>query len=122
MKLPEARPLGLWLGGLYAGLGTAEVVAHRHDDPFDLLFWGGSLLGGGALVIAGTLVRDGHRSLGLTTLTLGAALGMNATLWTVLVPLFAVLVLVRFYRIEDAGLTVFRSPEAVETPKGPTTA
>ena len=122
MKLPEARPLGLWLGGLYAGFGTVELVADRHEDLFDLLFSGGSLLGGAALVIVGTLVRDRHRSLGLTMLTLGAALGMNATLWTVLIPLFTVLVLVRSYRIEDAGLTVFRSPEAVETPKGPTPA
>jgi hypothetical protein len=119
MKLPEARPLGLWLGGLYAGLGTVELVVHRDGE---LLFWGGSLVGGAALVVAGTIVRDRHRALGLTILTLGAVLGMNATLRTVLVPLFAVLVLVRFYRIEDAGPTVFRSPEAVETPKGPTPA
>ena len=35
---------------------------------------------------------------------------MNATLRTLLIPMFAVLVLVRSYRNEDAGLMVSESP------------
>lgn len=117
--MPEARTLGLSLGALYVGLGTIELVAHRGGDGSELLFWGGSLVGGGALVLVGTLMADHRRALGLALLTLGAALGMNATLWTLLIPVLAVLVLVQFYRDDDAGLTVVRSPEAVETPEGP---
>lgn len=115
MKLPEARPLGLALGVVYVGMGTAELFTHRDDDGSALLFWGGSLVGGGVLIIGGALVVARLRALGLTMLTVGAALGMNATLWTVLVPVLAVLVLVQFYRDDDAGLTVFRSPTAAET-------
>jgi hypothetical protein len=110
MRLPEARPLAFWLGGIYVGFGIVELITHRDDTALALLFWGGSLVGGGALVLAGTFVRDRHRALGLSLLTVGAVLGMNATLWTILIPLFAVFVLVRSYRKEDAGLTVSESP------------
>ena len=118
--MPEARTLGLGLGALYVGLGTVELVGHRNDELEQLLYPGGSLALGGVLVIVGTLVRERHRALGLALLTIGAALGLAPTLWTVVVPLCAVLVLVQFYRDEDAGLTVFVSPQAVETPEGPT--
>ena len=120
MHMPEARTLGLSLGVLYTGLGTVELVGHRNDDIQLLLFLGGSLALGGVLVFIGTLVRERHRALGLALLTIGAALGLGPTLWTIVVPLCAVLVLVQFYRDEDAGLTVFVSPQAVETPEGPT--
>jgi len=118
--MPEARTLGLGLGALYVALGTIELISHRDDTVRALLFWGGSLVGGGALVLTGALLAGRHRPLGLSLLTIGAVLGMNATVWTIVVPLFAVLVLVRSYRDEDAGLTVFVSPQAVETPEGPT--
>ena len=115
MRLPDARTLGLTLGSIYLVFGTIELWTHRDGSLFALLFWGGSLVGGGALVLAGTLVRDKHHAAGLTGVTLGVVLGMNATLWTVLLPLFAVVVLVRFYRVEDAGLMVFEAPRAPET-------
>jgi hypothetical protein len=108
--MPEARTLGLSLGALYIGMGTVELITHRSDTGDELLFWGGSLVGGGALVLAGALLADARRPLGLTLLTVGAALGMNATLWTILIPVFAVLVLVRSYRNEDEGLRVSESP------------
>lgn len=118
--MPEARTLGLILGVLYVVLGTVELVGHRNDSARTLLFLGGSLTAGGVLVIVGTLVRESQRALGLALLTLGAAVGLAPTIWTIVVPLFVVLVLVQFYRDEDAGLTVFVSPQAVETPEGPT--
>jgi len=110
MKLPEARTLGLTLGAIYLGFGTVELYTHRDDTAGALLFWGGSLVGGGALVIAGTLLAERHHALGLSLLTVGAVAGMNATVWTLLIPVLAVLVLVRFYRTEDAGLMVSESP------------
>jgi hypothetical protein len=110
MQLPEARPLALWLGGIYVGLGTVELITHRDDTTNALLFWGGSLVGGGALVLAGRFILDRRRALGLSLLTVGAVLGMNATVWTILIPLFAVFVLARSYRNEDAGLIVSEAP------------
>ena len=112
--MPATRTLGLSLGALYVVLGTIELIAHRNDTVGALLFWGGSLVGGGALVLTGTLLANLHRPLGLSLLTVGAVVGMNATVWTVLIPLFAVLVLVRSYRYEDAGLMVSQS--SVEGP------
>jgi hypothetical protein len=119
MRLPEARTLGLVLGALYLILGTVELIGHRNESAELLLLVGGSLALGGALVVAGTLARESHRALGLALLTAGAALGLAPTIRTVAVPLFAVLVLVQFYRDEDAGLTVFVSPQAAEGPEGP---
>lgn len=116
MKLPEARPLGLTLGTVYVGFGIAEVATHVEDTAFALLLWGGSLLGGGALVLVGTLLRDRHRPIGLSLLTVGTVLGLNATAWTIAIPLFAVFVLVRSYRNEDAGLMVSQSSVEGPTP------
>jgi hypothetical protein len=115
MRLLEPRPLGLTLGAIYLLLGTIELYTHRDGAGLELLFWGGSLVGGGVLVLIGTQVRTHHRAAGLTVLTLGAVLGINATMWTLLLPVFAVLVLVRFYRVEDAGLMVFVSPTVPES-------
>jgi hypothetical protein len=114
MKVPEARPLSVTLGAVYVGFGIAEVVTHLDDTTLALLFWGGSLLGGGVMVLVGTFLRDRHRPIGLSLLTVGAVLGMNATAWTIAIPLFAVFVLVRSYRNEDAGLMVSQS--SVEGP------
>jgi hypothetical protein len=114
MRLPEAKPLGMTLGMVYLALGVFELSTHRNDSDLALLFWGGSLVGGGALVLGGTFLSGSHRAGGLTMLTLGVVLGMNATLWSLVLPVFAVIVLVRFYRVEDAGLMVFEAPRAPE--------
>ena len=50
------------------------------------------------MVLAGTLVRPAKRSLGLTLLTIGAVVATNATLWTVLVPIFAIVTVVAAFR------------------------
>jgi len=73
-------------------------VTHRDDTAGALAFWGLSLLGGGALVLAGTFVRPTRRSLGLTLLTIGAVVATNATLWTVLIPIFAIVTVVAAFR------------------------
>jgi hypothetical protein len=100
VSLPSARILGLSLGVLYLAFGVVEVITHRGDTAGALAFWGISLLGGGALVLAGTLVRQSKRALGLTLLTIGAIVATNATIWTLLIPIFAIVTVVAAFRDE----------------------
>jgi hypothetical protein len=86
------------LGGIYLVFGVIEVITHRHDSTGALAFWGLSLLGGGALAIAGTRLLSTRRKPGLALLTIGALLGTNATLWTLLLPIFAIYVVAQAYR------------------------
>lgn len=98
MRAPSARTLGLVLGAIFLGFGVAEVVTHLDDTAWALAFWGISLLGGGALVIAGTLLRPTRRTLGLTLLSVGALVATNATAWTLAVPVLAVITVVVAFR------------------------
>jgi hypothetical protein len=98
MRHPSTQILGLVLGGIYLAFGVAEVATHRNDTALAIAFWGLSLLGGGALVIAGTLLLPTRRRPGLALLTIGTLLGTNATLWTLLLPIFAIYVVVQAYR------------------------
>jgi hypothetical protein len=98
MTLPSARVLGFSLGALFMLFGAIEVITHRNDTAGALAFWGLSLLGGGALVLAGTNLRSSRRTLGLTLLTIGAVVASNATLWTLLMPVFALVTVVAAFR------------------------
>lgn len=100
MPLPSVRTLGLSLGAIYLLFGVYEVITHRGDTVGALAFWGISLLGGGALVIVGTMLRATRRAWGLALLTTGALLATNATLWTLLLPIVAVVVVVAAYRAD----------------------
>jgi len=110
MTLPSSRKLGLSLGILFVLFGLAEVITHRNDSAGALAFWGLSLLGGGALVLTGTLVRPTKRALGLTLLTIGAVVATNATVWTLIVPIFAIVTVFAAFR--DHGPAVTAAPAA----------
>lgn len=105
MRLPDSRRLGFALGGTYLVFGVLEVITHRTDTTGAIAFWSLSLLGGGGLVVAGTVLRPDHRTAGLTLLTVGAIAGLNATLWTVLVPVLALVTLAAAYREDEASRT-----------------
>ena len=105
MTVPSARLLGVSLGALFLAVGVIEVVTHLDETARALAFWGLSLLGGGALVLAGTFVRPAKRSLGLTLLTIGAVVATNATLWTVLIPIFAIVTVVAAFRDRGPAAT-----------------
>jgi hypothetical protein len=98
VTLPSARILGLTLGAIFVLFGVVEVITHRDDSVGALAFWGLSLLGGGALVLAGTVVRRTSRRWGLVLVTIGALAGTNATLWTLLVPVVAIVTVVVAFR------------------------
>jgi|SRR5688572_33444082 len=105
MMLRASRTLGLSLGMLFVLFGVYEVITHREETADVLAFWGLSLLGGGALVLAGTLVRPTRRALGLTLLTIGAVAATNATLWTLVVPIVAIVTVVAALRDRGPELT-----------------
>lgn len=76
----------------------SRLFARRGDDVGTIAYWGISLLGAGALVSVGTLLRPTRRALGLTLLTVGALMASNATVWTLLLPILAVVTFVMTYR------------------------
>jgi hypothetical protein len=92
VRRSQARHLATALAVLYLAMGAAEVVTHRDDTVPALLFWTTSLLGGGALVLAGRVLWGTHPTASLVLVLVGTLLGIPATAWTLLVPLLAVLV------------------------------
>lgn len=93
MATTLGRRLALLLGVAYVGFGIAELIEHVDDSAVSLLFWVVSLLGGGALVLGGLLMARRSRDAGRALVTVGAAFGMVATMWTLLVPAVAVVVI-----------------------------
>ena len=85
------------LGLVYAALGVAETIRVLTSGDGGLGFWFGSLVGGGTAVLVGQLVRRRPR-VSAWLVTLGGAAGVLATAWTLLVPVFAVVVIVLAWR------------------------
>ena len=88
-----ARRARIGLGVTYVLLGIAETVRLVVTGDGGFLFWFGTLVGGGALLLAGALPRRPLRGRRLVAVVVGAAVGMPATAWTVLVPLLALAVI-----------------------------
>jgi hypothetical protein len=90
-----ARWSGIVLGVTYVLLGIAETIRLFVTGDGGFFFWFGTLVGGGTLVLLGALPRQvvrGDRR--LIAVLLGAALGIPATAWTLLVPALAITVIV----------------------------
>ena len=66
--------------------GVAETVRLLRTGDGGLWFWFPTLVGGGALVIAGTLLLPRSPLAGLALTTTGALAGILPTLWTLVVP------------------------------------
>jgi hypothetical protein len=98
----SSRALGLLLGSLFLLLGAYEVITHRNDTAGAITFGGLSLLGGGALVLGGTLLRPSRHAWGLALLMIGALAGTNAALRTMVVLLFAIVTVVAAFRDRGA--------------------
>ncbi|MFD7074943.1 hypothetical protein ACFV9G_12085 [Nocardioides sp. NPDC059952] len=81
---------GLFLGCLLLAAGAAETVRVVRSGDGGLLFWFGTLVGGGALVLAGTLLLPRRPRRGFVLTTIGCAAGLLPTSWTVIVPVMLV--------------------------------
>jgi hypothetical protein len=90
--------LGLSLAAIFLVFDVIELITHRDDTVGALLFWGVSLVGGGAILLAG-LTRDWpRRGVEQAVIVVGILLGTNATVWTLVVPLLSLAVLVLLFR------------------------
>ncbi|GAB3763295.1 hypothetical protein FB382_001247 [Nocardioides ginsengisegetis] len=99
--------LGVLLGGLLVVAGVAETVRLLVTGDGGLWFWFPTLVGGGALVITGTVLLPHSPARGRLLTTIGALAAVLPTMWTVLVPVLLVVLMVATAR-EAAALEAGR--------------
>jgi hypothetical protein len=87
------RRLGICLGALFVLLGLAETVRAVTTGDGGLLFWFGTLCGGGTLILLSTLGLQSRPRLSAVLLVVGAFATSLATAWTVVLPLLAMLLI-----------------------------
>ena len=86
--------LGLGLGVLLIAAGIAETVRVLRSGDGGLAFWLPTLVGGGLLVLGGTLLRPRRPIFGLVLTTIGCVAAILPTVWTVIVPVLLVVLIV----------------------------
>ncbi len=100
--------LGIGVGCLLLALGVAETVRAVTSGDGGVAFWFGTLVGGGALVVAGTLLAERMPGPALGLTILGCVAGILPTMWTLVVPLLLItLMLMRAwqFRATQAAVT-----------------
>jgi hypothetical protein len=85
---------GLGLGGLLVAAGIGETVRLVRSGDGGFLFWFPTLVGGGLLVLGGTLLRPRRPILGFVLTTVGCVAAILPTAWTVIVPVLLLVVIV----------------------------
>mgnify|MGYP006337290563 CR=1 FL=1 len=85
---------GLFLGSLLVAAGIAETVRLVRSGDGGLVFWFGTLVGGGILVLAGTLVLPRRPIPGFVLTTIGCLAGVLPTIWTLIVPVMLVVLVI----------------------------
>ena len=74
--------------------GIAETIRVIVSGDGGLVFWFGTLVGGGVLVLSGTLLQPSRTWPGFSLLAAGCALGLPPTVWTVAVPVLLLMLVV----------------------------
>ncbi len=89
------RRLALALAAVYAALGTVEVVLKVAEGSAvaTIAFFGGTLLSGAGLILGG-LFAHVPSTIRRVLIILGAAVGLLASAWTLLVPILAIAVII----------------------------
>jgi hypothetical protein len=86
--------LALLLGVAYAAGGVVGWIANVTDgDGSDLAFWLVFLLGGAALILAGLFGSRRWSWISALLISVGAAAGALALFWTIIVPIFALVLI-----------------------------
>ena len=78
------------LGSLLLGLAVAETIRVLRSGDGGLAFWLGTLGGGGALILAGTLLADRMPRPALVMTVVGCVAGILPTMWTIVLPLLLI--------------------------------
>jgi hypothetical protein len=86
--------LTVFLGVLYIVAGIAETTRAIVTGDGGIPFWFGSLVGGGAMILLGTLAFPHRPWLYCSLITVGCLAGAIATMWTIVIPLIALVVIV----------------------------
>jgi hypothetical protein len=100
--------LTVFVGVLYIVAGIAETTRAIVTGDGGIPFWFGSLVGGGALILLGTLAFRHRPWLYRSLITVGCLAGVLATMWTLVIPLVALTVVV---------LAVLRTGEEIDRPE-----
>ena len=82
------------LAVVYLAAGIAATVRALRSGDGDLWFWCGTLAGGGSLVLGGLVTARRHPRVGGALICVGCLLGIVATSRTIVIPLFALWVVV----------------------------
>jgi hypothetical protein len=72
----------------------AETIRAIGGGDGGVPFWFGSLSGGGTLILVGTFALSRRAWLSFSLTAVGCVAAANATMWTILLPLLAILLLV----------------------------
>jgi hypothetical protein len=86
--------LTVFLGLLYIAAGIAETTRAIVTGDGGIPFWFGSLVGGGGMILLGTLGFRHRPWLSCSLITIGCLAGAIATLWTLVIPLIALVVII----------------------------
>ena len=81
---------GLLLGVLLIAAGVAETIRVLRSGDGGLAFWFGTLVGGGLLILVGTLLLPRRPLAGGVLTCLGCLAGLLPTMWTVVVPILLI--------------------------------
>jgi hypothetical protein len=84
-------------------VGLAETARLVRSGDGGLWFWFPTLVGGGALIVVGTLLLPRRPVVACVVTTLGALAGIVPTMWTLVVP--ALLVTLIIVSIKQAAAT-----------------
>lgn len=101
---------GLIVGALLVLAGIAETVRLVRSGDGGFWFWFPTLVGGGALVIAGTLLLTRSPVLGCLLTTVGALAGILPTMWTQVMPVLLVVLIIVSVRQAAAATAARTAP------------
>ena len=76
------------------GLGIYEILSYRDDSFRQLVLWGVSVVGSGAIVAAGIFARRHFPDVGTALLVVGCLVAAIPTMWTVVLPMLELAVIV----------------------------
>lgn len=85
---------GLGLGVLLIAAGIGETIRLTRSGDGGFWFWFPTLVGGGLLVVTGTLLRSRRPIPGFVLTVIGSLVGIPPTAWTVIVPVLLIALII----------------------------